>query len=191
MDLKKLSRWEAFAIVFCMFVFVVLSLIVVFRSDWLDSIFYGSAPQEQEGALEPVIDRDDDVAELFGVEPYAKIEIDSEGGEALVSLSLEKEADLTGLELVFEREEALEILDFVCKEPFDCVLFDVSDSQVSILAVIPPASVETIDVGDLLVGELTYSGSGVLYLKEDTFASTTEDPGSNILDFSYSEFLLD
>ncbi len=185
MDLKNLSRWEATAIVFCIFVFVALSFVVVFRSEWLDSILYGPVPEHYEVATVPEVD-------YYG-DPYATLRITSDENQALLFLDLEKEASVTGLELTLEKDEELELEDFVCNEPFECLLTDFGDTEVSVVAVIPPASVESVPAGELLVGEFTYSGTGYLLLTSDfsTFASTTDAPEFNILDIEETEFLLE
>lgn len=185
MDLKNLSRWEAAAVVFCIFVFVVLSFIVVFRSEWLDSIIYGPVPEHYELATVPEVD--------YYEEPYATIRITSEEGQASLFMDLEKEASVTGLELFLEKDEGLELEDFVCNEPFECLFTDFNDTEVSVVAFIQPASVETVPAGELLIGEFTYSGTGSLYLPlvSTTFASTTDEPEFNILDIEETEFLLE
>ena len=182
MDFKNLSRWESILIVFCIFVFVFLSLVVIFRSEWLDSLIYGPEVDRQDVVTEPVIME----------EPYATLTIDSVDGSALVFLSLEKGARITGLELELEKDPSLEIEDFICEEPFDCLFFEATDTEVSVATVIAPSLIDVFD-GDLLVGEFIYSGTGSLFLdpSSTTFVSTTDNPDFNILDLGVAEFLLE
>lgn len=195
MDFKNLSRWEVVAIICCIIVFVFLSFIVVFKSEWLDSVIYGPVSERQEAVMEPTLDYEEETAqeEYIEEEPYATLYIASEEGRAPVSLHLEKEGSLTGFELVLEKDPLLNIEEFVCEEPFECLFFDVTNSEVSVIAVVPPASVDINLQGELVMGEFIYSGTGSLFLESDstTLVSTIENPEFNILKIERTEFLLE
>ena len=194
MDFKNLSRWETLAIVFSIAVFVVLSLVVVFRSEWLDSVIYGPEPTAYEADFEPIVDYGEEMP-FFEEEPYARVIISSVGqGQGIVSIDLEKAANVTGLELILEKDEGLQFEeDFVCVEPFECLLFDVSENKVSFFAIVPPTLVDVFEPGEIVVGEFVYSGTGRLYLnsESETFVSTMDEPEFNILDLTETEFLLE
>jgi hypothetical protein len=194
MDPKKLSRWEVVGIIFCITIFVFLSLIVIFKSEWLDSVFYGPPVQEQEeeNGLDSLIKEEEGGLDFLDPVSYAAIDIVSTEGKASVSLILEKEASITGLELFLQKDESVEVEDFVCNEPFDCMLFEVEGDEVSIVVVIPPTSVDVM-TGEVLVGELLYSGSGNVYLNSlsKTFVSTVENPEVNILHSEEEVFFLE
>lgn len=193
MDFKNLSSWEVAAIVFCIMVFVFLSFVVVFKSEWLDSVIYGPVSERQDVVMEPTVDYEEETPTFLQEEPYASLNIVPGEGSAKVFLNLEKEGSITGVELVLKRESSLEIEDFICEEPFECLFFAADEPEVSVVAVVPPALVDVNLQGELIVGEFIYSGTGSLFLEADStaFVSTTENPEFNILKMEDTEFLLE
>ncbi len=183
MDLTKLSRWEVIWIIVCIAIFIFLSLLVIFKSEFLDELFYGDDYWPVEHFVE--------VQSEDFVEGYASFNLVSEEGVFLY-LDLEREASITGIELALEKDVGLKIADFVCSDPFVCSFFDISETEVSILALIPPTAVELLPRGKLLVGEFVYSGFGKVYFSSpDAFVSTVDNPDFNILEVDDFEFLLD
>lgn len=194
MDFKKLSRWELVAIIFCIFVFVFLSLIVVFKSEWLDNIFYSQSYVEEDSSATNEFDGVDYNDVLIPVDvSYVDLEIIGKNGKGSVYLELEEELSLTGLELILEKDEFLEIDGFDCKEPFDCVFYDADEKEFSVFTLVPPTSIELFSEGNLLVGEFIYSGRGNLYLSpnSESFVSTVDQPTFNILNLDSKEFWLE
>ncbi len=194
MDFKKLSPWETAVIVFCVIVFLSLSLLVIFKRESLDGIFFGPVSQEEAVVEEDSIDQlfNEQDSDLVGFGTLATLEIVPEGEKAALYLNLDGESRITGLELFLEKDESLTLGDFVCIEPFECVLFESTESTVSILAVIPPGLVELLPLGRQLVGEFLYTGEGTLYLDllSKSFVSAMENPDVNILSLQESIFLL-
>lgn len=194
MNPKKLGKWESVVIVICIIIFVSLSFIVMFRSEWLDSIFYGELPEEAE-VYEPQEFEEvsnDEFLEYYDTgdeSSHATFEIEN----GSLYLSLAEPTSVTGIELAFEKDDSLEIEDFVCSDPFECMFFDVFESEVSLLAVISPEAVEEMGAGNVLIGDFEYSGSGNMYINErsETFVSDLENPQVNVWKSSDVEFFLE
>ena len=186
MNFKELSRSEVLGILLGLAIFLFLSFVVAFKSEWLDNIFKREVLEEQE------ISSEGEVLEFVEVLPYASLRMNGSGGKAPLSIDLEKETTLSGLELFLRADKSLDIKDFVCNAPFECALVDIGEESIIVLAVIPPNSVELVSEGELLVGEFEYSGLGNLYLdgSEKTFISTIEEPVVNILKNDVLEFVL-
>ncbi len=191
MNNKGLSSYEIIAIVFGVFVFIFLSFLVIFQQDWLDSIFYGSSPTEVE-IKEPLPFPDEpekDDSSLISLAVFS--DIDREG-EAYVILETQFDYSVSGLELFLRKDDSLEIGDFVCVEPFECIFFETTPNEFSLTAVVPVESIEPASTKELLVGSFSYTGFGNLYLTtdSDSFVSDVDEPEYNILDLQEYEFFL-
>jgi hypothetical protein len=186
MNFKELSSSEVFGIFLGLFIFLFLSFVVAFKSEWLDSFFNRQVEDGQELLVEG------EVLEFVEVLPYASLRMNGSGGKASLFIDLEEEATISGLELFLRKDTSLVDLRFDCNEPFECAYVDIGEEEVVVLAVIPPNSVEVIPSGELLVGEFTYSGLGKLSLdgSEKTFLSTIDDAVVNILKDDVVEFVL-
>jgi hypothetical protein len=185
--MRNLTKLDTFFVIFVVILFLSFSSIVIFKRDWLDSIFYGESKEELV-SLVPSLEDDG----LVETPALVDLSISGDGEKASVVLNLEKEFSPTGIELFLLKTDGLVIEEMACEPPFECLFFDVDGNNVSLTAIISADSIETIEPGDVLVGTLTYSGSGSLYLYSDSqsFVADVEDPEFNILNVDEKEFLL-
>ena len=187
MNKKKLSQAEVFVIILGVFVFIFLSSVVIFRREWLDTIFYGPLPYDSSTKD---VDYDVDV----DLEEYPEISVDivSDGeGKGQIFFDLNVASQITGVELYLEKDSSLNISDFVCNQPFECLFFESTASEFSVVAIVPVGLVDYFEPGEIFVGDFSYSGSGSLFLRSDStsFVSDVEYPEYNILLLSEKEFL--
>jgi hypothetical protein len=190
MEKKKIRPYEVLAVAIVILLFLSLSLIVLFKREWLDSIFYRSDSQEEitMSELSPGESLDYEEKEY----PQVNIEISRDAnGNGQLFLNLNTESNITGVELELRKDESLEITDFTCIEPFECIFFDFTENELNIVAIVPVSIVDPFKPGRILVGEFTYTGSGRLYLdsQSESFVSDSEYPEFNILDSNDREFL--
>lgn len=193
MNPKNFGWLESLAIIFGLVLFTSLSLLVIFKREWLDDVIYGPVPyKEFENIFDEETDEIDTIPIIEIQEPTITLNIVADGlGQGYASFDLEKDSVITGVELFLEKDGDLELSDFVCKSPFECIFFETTENEVSFTAIIPIGSVEKLPAGELLIGEFNYSGSGNLYLKSDSdsFVSDIEDPELNILDIDNLTFV--
>jgi hypothetical protein len=180
MGTKKFSRIEIIAISIASFLFLSISLIVVFKREWLDNFFFGPTYYVEyyyEDEQRPLLSLDI---------------VPSGDNKASVILYFESEVSITGAELYLEKDSNLKINDFVCNAPFECLFSDSTDSEFSVAAIVPIGSVEPFAAGQVLLGEIEYSGNGKLYISPSSksFASDVNNPEANILDLTLREFAI-
>ncbi len=179
--MKNFSTSEKALIFLGAFVFISLTALVFLKPEWLDNVFFKNPvyvifPEEE---LEPSIEMS---------KAFLDVVVDEQENKASVFLNLDSSFDISGVEIFFDKDETLEILDFVCKEPFECLFKEFSDSEMSFAAIVPVGEVETF-TGDVLVGELEYSGNGNLYFNSPAnFVSVSQNSELNVLDLSVQEF---
>lgn len=184
--MRNFGTLEKFLIFFGVFIFLFLTIVVVFKREWLDNVFSG--PIYVFFYDDPYLDSD------IATMPSVFINVLPTGvneKKGSVFLSLESTSNITGVELFFEKDPSLEITDFTCNPPFECLFFDVKDSEVSFVAFLPLNETEPFEMGDHLLGEFEYTGSGKLYFNSDSgsFISDVQNPEFNVLDLTYREFL--
>ncbi len=167
------ETWKLVSVLVLLLLVVSLTLIVVFKREWVDNLVFGPILQTQENSSE--IDVDFNISlDLIPVS----------SGTAELYFNLPESMNIAGFELSFVKESSLNVSEFVCAEPFECVPSDFNDTAVSIVGLTPVFFTEAFPFGRLLLGELQYSGSGTLTLERESFVSDVLVPEENILDFS-------
>jgi hypothetical protein len=184
--MRNFGFLEKFLIFFGIFVFVFLSFVVVFRREWLDNIFYNPVYIFFYDTDEVFLDEQTEPL-LFtvGVAPTV------EGEKGVVVLNLESASNITGVELFFEKDESLEITDFVCVSPFECLFSESNENGLTIAAITPINEREEFFPGEVVIGEFNYTGSGKIYFRgeQNSFVSDIQNPEINLLDLTENEFL--
>lgn len=199
MNPKNFGRFESLAVLFGLFLFTVLSLLVIFKREWLDDMIYGPLPYDEfENVFDEKPEDDERPEEIDTIpiievqEPSITLNIVPDGlGQGYASFDLEEDSVITGVELFLEKDGNLQLSDFVCSSPFECIFFETTEDEVSLTAIIPIGSVEKLSAGEVEIGEFSYSGRGNLYLKPDSnsFVSDIGDPEFNILDIENLTFV--
>jgi hypothetical protein len=187
--MNNFNRKEMLIIIFAVFIFIILSSIVIFKREWLDSLFFGPIPYEAVDVDEETFDleTEETVLEI----PSVSLNIVSDVEKADVVFTLEESLKLTGFELVFSKSSSLEVSDFVCSLPFECIFLETEDQKLSVSAFIPVTSVESLDVGDVVVGSFNFSRDGTLTLiPGESMILDVENLEYNLLDVSVLEFEL-
>ncbi len=189
--MKNFSRKEMFIVILAVFVFLVLSSIVIFKREWLDNLIFGPAPYEAKIELEDDSIGLDTEEEIHLEVPFVSLNIVSDGEGANVVFNLEEELALTGFELVFSKDEGLEISDFSCNSPFECIFVEIEDTKLSASGLIPVTSVEPLQAGQRSVGVINYTGSGTLTLiPEESTIVDLDFVEYNLLDYDTLNFEL-
>lgn len=180
--MKNLGNLEKFLLFFGLFTFLFLSFVIVFKREWLDNIFQRPVPyyifQQEENTIERT---------LVSVD----VRPSNLAGKGDIYLNLESSSKLTGVELFFEKDDSLEISNFVCNSPFECLFFDVDENSIDLAVLSPLSDIETFYPGEVLLGTFDYSGNGNLYFRfgNNSFASDIQNPEINILNLDERIFL--
>jgi hypothetical protein len=184
--MRNLTKLDTFFVILITLLFLVFSALVIFKKDWLDSIFFGDSSQELV-SLSP--DLEDRILSEIG--NPVDLEIRGDSGNASIFLNLKEDLSITGVELYLLKRGNLEVGEMVCEPPFECLFVDTEGIQFSVKAIISPESVQSMDSGEVLLGTFTYSGAGSVKLESDSesFVVEIENPTFNVLSIYEKEFI--
>jgi len=162
----KMPGVYKFIILLAVFLVLGFSAFFLYRVDLVESFF----------GIEVNRDRVVDESEVEEEVRYAILDIAVDNqNEAFLYINVDKLYDVQSIDIHFAKDSDLDVLEFHCEYPFDCIEMDVSQNNVFLSTVIQNNFDEELDA-QLLLGKLRYEGSGNLYLiRDESSIEITED----------------
>jgi hypothetical protein len=176
------GRFNVFQIclLFTLFaVFLVFTLLVIFRRELVDNLVFGPLPKNDNAVIVP-IDNSGCIT----------VDVESRGNIGEIFLDLKDDFAITGVELFFEKPAELEITDFTCIAPFECVFFESDTDAFSVTMMMPISLLQDFSVGKIQIGEFKYFGEGAIHLLQESFVYEQGDSEMNPLCFDEIFFSL-
>ncbi len=158
---KKAPYLETVLISLGVILFLTISGLLIFQRELVDD-FFGRT--KSNNVVEDVVIVDEDV-------DFEEVEVDEEVIEyvglrledGLLYANFENSYNLAGMEISFQKSEGLEITDFTCSDPFQCLDLKSEEDTITIGITVPVTYEDELS-GEVELGEFVYTGSGSLSL---------------------------